>query len=291
MFPRSGRCCALAAAALLFTLTDATPAAAQQTASGNRGRISFVGGIDFANTYMFRGLRRDDTRVIIWPFVEGIARLHSDPDGGVTSVTLHVGTWNSIHTGVTGLQSTTGKMWYESDFYSTVRIGFGGLAVGATYTSYMSPSFSFDTIKELSFKVAEDEELIPEGLAIKPYGLLAFELDTIPRARQADRGLNAGTYLELGAAPGWYATDLQIAIPVKVGLSLDDYYELGAVDHTFGFLSLGAVATLPFAQSTNYGTWNVHGGIEFLSLGDTPEAFNGGDQTKLVFSVGIGFSY
>jgi hypothetical protein len=35
----------------------------------------------------------------------------------------------------------------------------------------------------------------------------------------------------------------------------------------------------------------VHGGFEFLSLGDTPEAFNGGDQSKLIGVIGIGFSY
>ena len=38
----------------------------------------------------------------------------------------------------------------------------------------------------------------------------------------------------------------------------------------------------------NVGTWN---GVDFYSLGDTPEAFNGGDQTKVVASAGIGFTY
>jgi hypothetical protein len=84
---------------------------------------------------------------------------------------------------------------------------------------------------------------------------------------------------------------VNITFPIKVGLSLDDYYELAGVDHPFGFLSLGAAATFPFAQSTNYGSWNVHGGLEFLSLGDTPEAFNAGEQQKIVATIGIGFSY
>jgi hypothetical protein len=78
---------------------------------------------------------------------------------------------------------------------------------------------------------------------------------------------------------------------VKIGLSLNDYYELAGVDHKFGYLTLGAVATVPFARSASYGTWNVHGGIEFQSLGDTPEAFNGGDQTRLIVAAGIGFRY
>ena len=44
-------------------------------------------------------------------------------------------------------------------------------------------------------------------------------------------------------------------------------------------------------RRSNYGAWNVHGGVDFYSLGDTPEAFNGGDQTKVVAFVGIGFTY
>jgi hypothetical protein len=47
----------------------------------------------------------------------------------------------------------------------------------------------------------------------------------------------------------------------------------------------------PLAGRGNYGLWNVHGGVDFYSLGDTPEAFNAGDQTKLVAFVGIGFTY
>ena len=51
------------------------------------------------------------------------------------------------------------------------------------------------------------------------------------------------------------------------------------------------MASFPLARSNSYGNWNIHGGFEFLSLGDTPEAFNAGEQQKLVGSIGIGFSY
>jgi hypothetical protein len=84
---------------------------------------------------------------------------------------------------------------------------------------------------------------------------------------------------------------VDVYFPIRVGLSLHNYYELAGVDHAFGFLSLGAHAEVPLVRTSNYGAWNVHGGIDFYSLGDTPEAFNGGDQTKVVASVGIGFSY
>jgi hypothetical protein len=85
--------------------------------------------------------------------------------------------------------------------------------------------------------------------------------------------------------------NLAVTFPIKVGVSLDNYYELAGVDHKFGFLSLGAVASVPFARSATYGSWDLHGGFEFQSLGDTPEAFNAGDQSKIIGTIGIGFSY
>lgn len=279
-----------AAALIVFVVLAAAPESAAQGADPNRGRITFIGGYDFASAYMFRGLLREDTEVVMWPYAEAAVELFSG-DEGLKNITLHLGTWNSLHTGVTGYNDGLGKLWYESDLYGTLGVRFGpDITASATYTAYMSPNNSFSTIKEIAFKVAVDDAG-STGIALRPYGLVAFELDTLPGVRQADRGLNAGTYFEAGVAPGWIDPGFRIEFPIKVGLSLDDYYELAGVDQRFGFLSIGAVGTVPISQSTAYGSWNIHGGIEFLSLGNTPEAFNGGDQTKLVASIGIGLSY
>jgi len=273
---------AIAVLALLACLPSM--AAAQTTSDPNGGNIALTGNFDFVTAYMFRGLRQDDTKLIMWPSADAGVRLHSGT-GIVKQTVLHVGSWNSLHTGLAGSDGPTGRLWYESDFYSTLAFAVDdGLNLGATYTAYTSPNGSFSTVKELSFKVST------EG-GLRPYGLIAFELDTQPGLGQADGGLNAGTYLELGAAPVWPDAPVNISFPIKVGFSLNDYYELAGVDHKFGFLSLGAMATVPLSHSTSYGSWNVHGGVEFLSLGDTPEAFNAGEQQKLVGSVGIGFSY
>ena len=51
------------------------------------------------------------------------------------------------------------------------------------------------------------------------------------------------------------------------------------------------VTARPPVSLRTWCTWSARGGAEFLSLGDTPEAFNGGDQSKVVFSIGIGFVY
>jgi hypothetical protein len=267
------------------------PQVEAQAGDPNPGRMTFTAGLDFANAYMFRGLRQEDTELVMWPFVEGAANLYSS-DEGIKSVTAHIGSWNSLHTGATGSDGISGKMWYESDLYGTLSVAFGpDIAVGATYTAYMSPNNAFHTVKEIAFKVAVDDNDTFSDAGFNPYALIAFELDTLPGIRQADAGQRAGTYLEFGVAPGWTDPAVTIAFPIKVGLSLKDYYELAAVDQRFGFLSLAAIASVPLGTNSDFGSWNVHGGVEFLSLGNTPEAFNGGDQTKFVMSVGIGVAY
>ena len=126
---------------------------------------------------------------------------------------------------------------------------------------------------------------------MKPYALVAFEFDTDPARGQADGGLSAGKYLELGVAPGYAATAASIAFPVKVGLSLGDYYELDGVDNKFGFFSIGGVVTVPLGGTTSFGAWNVRGGVEYQRLGDTTAFFNGGDENQVIYSAGFGFTY
>jgi hypothetical protein len=67
--------------------------------------------------------------------------------------------------------------------------------------------------------------------------------------------------------------------------------DAGFKDHTFGFFSVAGLVTVPLGGTHGFGAWNLHGGVEFLALGDTPKAFNGGDGSRVVGSAGIGFSY
>jgi hypothetical protein len=115
--------------------------------------------------------------------------------------------------------------------------------------------------------------------------LLAQELDG-----QADGGSEEGTYLELGVAPGVTRPRVSVSVPVKLGLSLGDYYEGLNGDETFGYFSVGGIVTVPFTSApTKFGTWNVHGGIEYQRLGDRNSFAYGENQA--IYSVGIGFSY
>ena len=79
-----------------------------------------TGGFDFANAYFFRGIFQDDTGVVMWPYGDLGFALHSG-DGALKSVSVNIGTWNSLHTGDAGSNGPTGKLWYESDFYAGAR--------------------------------------------------------------------------------------------------------------------------------------------------------------------------
>jgi hypothetical protein len=185
-------------------------------------------------------------------------------------------------------------MWYESDFYATLGLGFGGgTSFSTTYTAYTSPNSGFTTVKELSFKLGLDDSSYLGKAAVKPYVIIAREFDTDVAVGQADGGANAGTYLELGIAPGYAASVASIAFPVKVGLSLGDYYEnpLTTEDEKFGYFSIAGIATVPLGGTTSFGTWNLHGGVEYQKLGTTTEFFNGGESNQVIGSIGIGFSY
>jgi hypothetical protein len=237
--------------------------------------------------------------------------LHSS-DTGLRSVSVNLGSWNSLHTGDAGLDGPADKLWYESDFYATFGLGFGGgISVSTTYTAYTSPNGLFTTVKEIMFKVGADDSAYLGKFAVKPYALVAFELATEPGVGQADAGLEAGKYLEIGAAPGFgWAGGGSLAVPVKVGLSVGDYYEtLGfdasgnivSTDDAFGFFSVAGVVTIPFtSMPTKFGTWNVHGGVEYQRLGDRnalaldalkDDSTGLPEKNQYIFTVGIGFSY
>ena len=304
----------LAASALLTCL--AAPAAAQDPADPNPGAITVTGGIDFTNAYLFRGIRQETEGVIIWPYVDlGVALYQGE--GSLKSFGVNVGLWNSLHAGsTTGTIGPSRELWYESDFYTSASFAVsGGVTTSVTYTAYTSPNSSFSTVKELSFKVAVDDSQYGR-FSLKPYGLIASEFDTGTGTGQADGGARRGTYLELGIAPGGYAVSgATLAFPVKVGLGLNNYYEAplpvpGEPDTylgnagKFGFASVAALATVPFtSQGSRFGSWNIHGGAEFVKLGGVTRRYmktNGipllnddGEyrSTQMIYTMGLGFSY
>lgn len=275
----------------ILSLAAADLAPAQTAVDGpNSGALRFTGGLDAPSVYVFRGFTQErDPKVTLWPYGDiGLAlRSHG---GGLRSLGVNFGVWNSLQTGSAGLDGPSRRLHYEENFYTTLNLGFGGgLTVGTTFMALTSPNGMFTTVKEFQLIVAKSGMLAP-------YGFLATELTD---EGQADAGSHKGTYLELGVGPSFVLMKdgPTLAIPVKIGVSLKDYYEGPTGDNKFGFFDLGGLLTIPIkGVSGKFGAWNLHGGADYLRLGDTTELFNvntDGEvkKNKIVALVGIGVRY
>jgi hypothetical protein len=242
----------------------ASPALAQ-SADPNPGAVTLTAGIDFPSVYFFRGIRQElDPKFTTFAFGDvGIALFSGD--SGLKSTGVNFGVWNSLNTGSSGSGSAgPGPIHYEEDFYASLSLGFGGgVTVTPMFTAYTSPNGFFRTVKEMSFKVAQSSKSAP-------YGLVAVELGG-DDSGQADGGYllssggNRGTYAEFGVGPSWALADgkASVAIPVKIGLSLSDYYEdpMTGKYEKFGYLD------------------------------DTTKALDNGDGGQVIGSIGIGMTY
>jgi hypothetical protein len=261
----------------LAVVLQASPASAQ---------VAVTGGLDLVNQYNFRGIRQNSEGVSIWPYIDfGFTPFTGD--GSLKTVGVNVGTWNAFNSQINEEDFGTGNKWYESDLYATVSFGFGTTALGVTYTSYTSPADLFTHVKEFAFKVSADDSAVLGRAALKPYALIAFEVGTFDvGVGQADGGFEGGRYVELGVAPGFSGTRASFTLPIKLGLSVGDYYELDGTDHKFGFFSVGGLVTVPMGSQ-----FNVHGGLEVQALGETTEALNGDDSSAVIGSIGLGFAF
>jgi hypothetical protein len=176
--------------------------------------------------YVFRGITQEsDREMTMWPSGDVGFALHSSDTGALRTGSVNTGIWNSLHTGSSGLDGPSEKLHYEEDYYATLTLSEASFAT--TYTAYTSPNDSFGTTQEIAFKISPTSRY-------GPHALLAQEL-----SGGADAGPNVGTHLELGlAGPSWAlrAGKFSVAVPVKLGLSVNDYYEhpITGEDNKFG---------------------------------------------------------
>ena len=277
----------------------ATPAAAAQPAADEGApakKVTLTAGIDFVSAYLFRGIFQEDSGVIVPPYADVGVSVYSG-EGALKSVTLNGGIWNSLHSGPSGSGNAAieRSAWYEADYYGSVTFQVGQWKPGALYTSYTSPNDAFGTVHELAGVLAYDDS--GSAFPLNPKAIVAFELKG-----QADGGGgladggNKGTYFEFGVRPvvpvsAHSRYPVSLAIPAKLGLSLKDYYEGASGSNRFGYFDLGGIVSVPLAFMNGRSSWDLHGGVDVLWLGDNMQTLNGGDRVKPVFSIGVGVVY
>ena len=240
-------------------------------------RFTATGGVDFMTAYVFRGIYQEDHGTIIPPYVDlGVALGRG--------ISVNVGNWNSLHSGPSG-HGGHGNAWYEADYYGSMTFTAGKVKPGVLFTSYTSPNDAFKSVHELAGVIAYDDS--GSAFPLSPKLVIGTELDG-----QADGGAGRGTYLELGIRPGIKAARaLTFYIPVKVGLSLKDYYEGPTGSNRLGYFDTGVIASVPLGFLSGTGSWEAHGGVDFLWFGDNMRLLNSGDRFKPVGVVGVSFAY
>ncbi len=250
----------------------AAAAAPAQSEAAPVKRLTVTTGVDFTSAYLFRGIPQHSGGTIAQPYLDlGIAL--------APGVTANVGGWNSVHS------TAAAGNWYESDYYASVTFTAGKLKPGVLYTSYTSPADSFATVKELAGVVFFDDSA--SAFPLSPKVILAFELGS----GSADGGANKGTYLELGVRPTVkLAPAVTLAIPIKSGLGLNNYYEGPTGDNRFGFFDTGLQLSVPVVSGKG-GALEAHGGVDFMWLGDNLKLINGGDGFKPIGLIGFTFTY
>ncbi|MDX2118045.1 MAG: hypothetical protein SFY96_07685 [Planctomycetota bacterium] len=267
---------------------DTTATAASTT--GSAAPISVQLNLDFTNAYFYRGIRQQDKGLIVQPAARVTTRLVDDAE---LKLDGFFGTWNSF--GPNGGTETGGLLndWYESDVYAGFSITLGKLSLATSYTYLTSPSDAFQTVQELGFTLGLDDSEWLKAWALKPYASLAIETGS---NGSDGPDLDNGVYLELGIAPGFSfdvnKTPITMTFPASVGLSLSDYYQdADGSDDGFGFAQVGVKASMPLGEPGRFGAASLNAGVSVLMLGDHTKAFNKGDGTEVIGTVGVQWNY
>ena len=262
------------------------PAAASDVGSAINVQLNF----DFTNAYFYRGIRQQDKGLLVQPAARITTRLVNED---AFKLDGFIGTWNSF--GPNGGTQTGGLIedWYESDLYAGFTLSRGKLSLTTSYTFLTSPSDAFQEVQELAFTLALDDSEWLKEWALKPYAMIVLETGS---NGSDGPDLDNGTYLELGIGPGFSfdvaKTPVTLTLPVSVGLSLSDYYQDAAGnDDTFGFAQVGAKASIPLGEAGRFGTWTLNAGVSVLFLGDHTKAFNNGDDTQFIGTIGLQWSF
>lgn len=273
-----------------FPPTGEQRSAEQEAPPAIGSAISVQLNLDFTNAYFYRGIRQQDKGLIVQPAARLTTRLVDDAE---LKLDGFVGTWNSVGPNGGTQTGTLVEDWYESDLYAGCTLTHGKLSLTTSYTFLTSPSDAFQSVQELGFTLALDDSEWMKSRALKPYATLAIETGS---NGSDGPDLDNGTYLEFGIAPGFSfdvgKTPVTLTFPASVGLSLSNYYQdAGGGDDTFGFAQIGAKASIPLGEPSRFGAWTLNAGVLLHYLGDHTRAFNNGDGTEVIGTIGLQWNF
>lgn len=127
--------------------------------------------------------------------------------------------------------------------------------------------------------------------ALNPHVMYLKETDN-----ESDFGDGAGHYFEFGIAPSRAIADgvITLSAPIRVGNSIDDYYQNAQGDDDFfGYIQGGICASIPLDFMSNEVLSTSLGlSADFFYFGDNVKELNGeDDRTDMISKLGIYMSF
>ena len=279
--------------ATLLALGTAAAQESELAAESQGSQVETSLGADWTTMYFFRGIVQETEGLIVQPWVDFVFPLS---EGENTSFSFNIGSWNSLHDGPSGSGGDGMTMHYELDAYAGIGVSFAENWSGSlSYVVLSSPNSAFGTVKELDISLSfDDSGLFRSGSGrfhgVQPSVLVVWELDG-----QSDGGSDEGNYLEVGIEPSFDLIEdemqpVSISFPISAGFSLSNYFEGAAgEDDSFGFAQGGISLSAPLNfVNARLGSWTLSGGISMLYLGGNLEEINGGENSEVILSLGVG---
>jgi hypothetical protein len=278
----------LVAATLLWV--GQTAHAADPPPGPNKGYL-FIETQFMVRTHdLFRGYVLENQGFILEP------RLTVALATGPKSV-VYFGAGQSFHSNQTLAAATaTADAFFEANFFA----GFNHSISDAwwmdmQYLTLTSPNQGFATMQELNWTLRyqgfDPLQVGGQEITIEPYAKVALELDG-----QIDGGTEEGTYLEVGVAPTMALDGSTLSIPMTLGYSLDNYYELLGDDDGFGYFDIGVDWSTPLADMpAEYGQWTFNAGVHVMLI--SPNAAGllavpvGGKKDIIHGTIGLTMNY
>ncbi len=183
-----------------------------------------------------------------------------------------LGTWWDVNSKV---DSAIGGNIQEIDVWAGVGYTVGDFSVTALYQTW---NYASETEDILDIKFAYATFLNPT-------------LTIHNRLDEGASGGNDGTIVQLGLSHSVETGPVTISFPFTLAYFLEDDFHPASTDSGLGYGSIGVTATLPLKfLGSEYGDWNLHGGINYYVTSDDVVA-NFVDDEFFTANIGIGCSF
>ena len=200
------------------------------------------------------------------------------------NLTLTIGTWMDVNSKIANSDGVTdsplGGRIQEVDAYVGLSYAIDKFSVGVTYQAWM---YGSDTENILDVKFAYDCFLAPS-------------LTVHNRLEQGAASGDEGTILVLGLSHSVEAGPVTFSFPFNLAYFLtEDYHNFpvkGGSDKGFGYLSIGASASLPLTPyiGDGFGEWALNGGVTYFFTDDEIIP-NNPKSNFLTASVGLSVAF